>query len=195
MRAFETLVERHIPQIRRFARAFAPAEEDADDLAQEALIKVYRAIAHYRHQSEFSTWLFAITRNCFLDFLKSGKGRLRARQADWSSAADRPEDASGADELLDREQERRRLWTAIAALPREFRSALVLLDIEGLSHAEVAAIEQVPLGTVKSRQSRGREHLRRMLAARDGRPARIAERSGSDDPAPVVSAPRWREMS
>jgi RNA polymerase sigma-70 factor, ECF subfamily len=182
VRAFEALVERHIPQIRRFARAFVHSDEDADDLAQEALIKVYKAIGNYRQQSELSTWIFAITRNCFLDSLKSRKEATHERAPEWS-------DDASADELLSREQERRRLWTAIARLPAEFRATLVLLDIEGLSHSEVAAIERVPVGTVKSRQSRGRAHLRRLLA-RDG-PA--SERSEGN--VVVLRAANWREMS
>jgi RNA polymerase sigma-70 factor, ECF subfamily len=194
VRAFETLVERQIPRIRRFARAFAPTDQDADDLAQEALIKVYRAFGHYRHQSELSTWLFAIIRNCFLDSLKSNVAHLRARQANWLATADRSQQANSADQLLERKQEQRRLWAALAALPAEFRTTLVLLDIEGLSHAEVAAIEGVPLGTVKSRQSRGRDHLRRLLTG-DGRPTEGAAQPDSQDTVPVVSAPFWREKS
>jgi RNA polymerase sigma-70 factor, ECF subfamily len=189
VRAFEALVERHIPQIRRFARAFVHDDEDADDLAQEALIKVHRAIGSYRQQSEFSTWVFAITRNCFLDSLKSrnGPGResVPSPYPEWS-------DDASADELLSREQERRRLWSAIARLPAEFRATLVLLDIEGLSHAEVAAIEGVPVGTVKSRQSRGRGHLRRLLARDE--PARSSDRS-DEGTVVVLRAANWREMS
>lgn len=196
VRSFEALVERHIPQIRRFARAFTPSDEDADDLAQEALIKVYKAISRYRGDAEFSTWVFAITRNCFLDSLKSRNGRTRGRESDLSLSPESSDDRDAADELLGREQERRRLWTAIAGLPPEFRATLVLLDIEGLSHAEVAAIERVPLGTVKSRQSRGRAHLRRLLAARDGRPARADDRSdGNHGTVAVFSAANWRDMS
>jgi RNA polymerase sigma-70 factor, ECF subfamily len=163
VRAFEQLVEHHIPQIRRFARAFAESDPDADDLAQEALIKVYRALGSYRRESAFSTWLFAITRNAFLDATKA-LGRRQSALRDVQSAApddrDRP---PPADELLEREQDRRRLWAAIQRVPEEYRTAIVLMDIEGLSCAEVARIEGVPVGTVKSRASRGREHLRRLL--------------------------------
>jgi RNA polymerase sigma-70 factor (ECF subfamily) len=192
VRSFEALVERHIPQIRRFARAFAASDEDADDLAQEALIKVYKAIGDYRHESEFSTWVFAITRNSFLDFLKSRAGRPQAGQGALGDAIDRAGTA-GADELLQREQERRRLWRAIAALPVEFRTTLVLLDIEGLSQGEVAAIERVPLGTVKSRHSRGRGHLRRLLAPEER--ASPGHAGGNHGGVAVVSPAYGRKMS
>src|SRR5438309_2708954 len=70
VRAFEALLAAHTPQVRRFARAFAKTEPDADDLAQDALIKVYKSIRLFRYQSAFSTWLYAIVRNVFLDSMK-----------------------------------------------------------------------------------------------------------------------------
>src|SRR6185436_2986512 len=77
-RAFERLVAAHIPQVRRFARAFAHTDPEADDLAQEALVKVYRSIGGFRFQSSFTTWLFAVVRNTFLDVRKS---RAQAERA------------------------------------------------------------------------------------------------------------------
>ena len=74
-----------------------------------------------------------------------------------------------ADERLDREEERERLWRALREVPAEFRTALVLFDIEGKTYDEVSAIENVPVGTVKSRLSRGRSHLRRLLGEAEER--------------------------
>jgi RNA polymerase sigma-70 factor (ECF subfamily) len=166
--AFERLIAEHIPLVRRFARAFTRSHEAAADLAQDALLKVYRSIGGYRFQSSFSTWLYAIVRNVYLDDARSRAGRERA--------AERPLDASGvdgdptadpdaprADRRLEREELRRQVWDALGNIPSDFRSTLVLYDIEGLTYEEIAAIEHSPLGTVKSRLSRGREHLRRAL--------------------------------
>jgi RNA polymerase sigma-70 factor (ECF subfamily) len=166
--AFERLIAEHTPLVRRFARAFTRSHEAADDLAQDALLKVYRSIGGYRFQSSFSTWLYAIVRNVYLDDARSRAGRERA--------AERPLDASGvdgdpttdpdaprADRRLEREELRRQVWDALGNIPADFRSTLVLYDIEGLTYEEIAAIERSPLGTVKSRLSRGREHLRRAL--------------------------------
>jgi RNA polymerase sigma-70 factor, ECF subfamily len=166
--AFERLIGEHIPLVRRFARAFTHSHEAAADLAQDALLKVYRSIGGYRFQSSFSTWLYAIVRNVYLDDARSRAGRERA--------AERPLDASGvdgdpttdpdaprADRRLEREELRRQVWDALGNIPSEFRSTLVLYDIEGLTYEEIAGIERAPLGTVKSRLSRGREHLRRAL--------------------------------
>ena len=73
------------------------------------------------------------------------------------------QDESAPDRSLEQAEERDRLWSALRQVPAEFRSALVLFDIEGCSYDEVAAIEGVAVGTVKSRLSRGRAHLRRLL--------------------------------
>jgi RNA polymerase sigma-70 factor (ECF subfamily) len=66
VRAFEALVAAHLPQVRRFARAFASEGADADDLAQEALLRVYRNLRSFRYQAAFSSWLYALVRNTFL---------------------------------------------------------------------------------------------------------------------------------
>ena len=166
--AFERLIAEHLPIVRRFARAFARSHDAAADLAQDALLKVYRSICGYRFQSSFSTWLYAIVRNVYLDDARSRAGRDRAAErpleaggVDGDPTAD--PDAPRADRRLEREELRRLVWDALGNIPSEFRSTLVLYDIEGLTYEEIAAIEHAPLGTVKSRLSRGREHLRRAL--------------------------------
>jgi len=191
VRAFETLVSAHLPLVRRFARAFARNDDEASDLAQEALVKVYRSIRSYGFQSAFSTWLYAIVRNVFLDGARSRLGKERAaeqplerRHVEGRPALDGDGDADAmrADHRLEREEERRRVWEALAAVPTEFRATLVLYDIEGLSYDEVAAIEHVPLGTVKSRLSRGRDHLRRALATTDHPRDPAVERPPAPEP-------------
>jgi RNA polymerase sigma-70 factor (ECF subfamily) len=171
--AFEILIGEHTPLVRRFARAFTRTAAAADDLAQEALLKVYRSIGSYRFQSAFSTWLYAIVRNMYLDDARSRAGRDRAAErplapttVDSDPGAD--PDAPRADRRLEREEERRRVWAAVAAVPAEFRSTLLLYDIEGLTYEEIAAVEGTPLGTVKSRLSRARAHLRRLLGGDAG---------------------------
>jgi RNA polymerase sigma-70 factor (ECF subfamily) len=166
-RAFETLIATHIPQVRRFARAFAGSDSEADDLAQEALVKVYRALRGFRFQAAFPTWLFAVVRNAFLDVQKSRARHERASEEPLAPHhLDGPQNSETAETALLAHERRAHLWAAIEDVPAEFRVALVLFDIEGLSYEEIAAIEKVALGTVKSRLSRGREHLRRLLQSR-----------------------------
>lgn len=164
VRAFERLIETHIPRLRRFARAFARSDADADDLAQEALIKIYRSLHSYRFEASFSTWFYRVTKNCFMDAQRSQGQRARVVEAVAELAAAQPaEQADTPDRQLLHAEERARLWTAIGRLSPAFRNALVLCDVEGFSLAEVAAIERVPEGTVKSRLSRGRAQLASLL--------------------------------
>src|SRR6185295_11484832 len=109
-RAFERLIATHIPQVRRFARAFAHTDPEADDLAQEALVKVYRSIGGFRFQSSFTTWLFAVVRNTFLDIRKSRAQQERAAEEPLG-----PRHLGGAVEAtaetaLLAEERRARLW-------------------------------------------------------------------------------------
>jgi RNA polymerase sigma-70 factor (ECF subfamily) len=162
--AFESLVAVHFAQVRRYARAFEPQEADADDLAQEALLKVHRCLRQFRYQSSFSTWLFAVVRTTFLDTLKSRARRDRGQERPIGpDEVEVAGDGLPADEGMARDQEKARLWQALRQVSPEFRSAVVLFDLEGHAYDEVAAIEGVPVGTVRSRLSRGREQLRRAL--------------------------------
>jgi RNA polymerase sigma-70 factor (ECF subfamily) len=165
-RAFEQLIASHLGLVRRYARAFASLEAEADDLAQDALLKVYRSLRLFQCQSAFSTWLYTVVRSVYLDAVKNRSARERARErvlGSWDTAQEPT--APAADELLGREEDRHRVWQALRQVPLEFRTALVLFDIEGRSYEDIAAIEGVPIGTIKSRLSRGRSHLKRLLGA------------------------------
>lgn len=177
VRAFEQLIASHLGVIRRYARAFADQAHDADDLAQEALIKAYKSLRLFRYQSSFSTWLYTIVRSVFLDTMKSRAGRERARTVERDPTESETELVPAADELMAQAQDRQRVWRALSQVPVEFRTALVLFDVEGCSYDEVAAIESVAVGTVKSRLSRGRAHLARLLREHGDAP-RPAEGDG-----------------
>jgi RNA polymerase sigma-70 factor, ECF subfamily len=162
--AFELLLAEHIAQVRRYARAFANDEADADDLAQEALVKVYRSLQSFRFQSAFSTWLYTLVRNTFLDVVKSRGHKERSLQTSLDHERDQTEDGeTAADEALILSEQHATIWAAIRRVPTEFQTALVLFEVEGMSHEEIAQIENVAIGTVKSRLSRARQHLRSIL--------------------------------
>ena len=168
VRAFEELIAGQLPRVRRYARAFLPSEPDADDLAQEALVRVYRGLRSFRYQSAFSTWLFTVVRSTFLDGLKGRAGTRRALEEPLRPEHGELEGGERPDEALSAAQDRGRVWEALREVPVEFRTALVLFDIEGCSYDEVAAVEGVAVGTVKSRLHRGRAHLRRLLGSAAG---------------------------
>lgn len=189
VRAFELLMASHLSQVRRFARAFAHSEADADDLAQEALVKVYKSLRSFRFQASFKTWLYSVVRHVFIDNTRGRVGMARSREeALPEEHAQLPSPGDTPDESLARSEERQRMWRALRELPTDFRTPVVLFDVEGHTYEEVAAIEGVPIGTVKSRLSRGRALLRALLEDE-----RTADSPGSKDTAgtyrPRTSSP------
>jgi RNA polymerase sigma-70 factor (ECF subfamily) len=169
--AFEELVRPHLPAIRRFALSFCRNPTDADDLAQDALVKAFRSFGTFDGRAALSTWLYTVARSTFLDSRRSRLFRARGREDefdDTASDSERPPEG-----LLEERQQAERLWDAIRALPPKFRVPLLLSDVEGMSYAEIAEIEHVPIGTVRSRISRARDHLADALS----RPSIVPERS------------------
>lgn len=163
VRAFEQLIAEHVPRVRRFARSMCADAAEADDLAQDALLKAYQSLGSYGFQSAFSTWLFRIVRNAFIDNRRSAHAKRRAHTDVLEGDGIADETSDTPDTGLLRDELRAQLWDALRALPIEYRSTVLLFDVEGLSQEEVAAIEGVAVGTVKSRLSRGRAQLREAL--------------------------------
>lgn len=162
--------------MRRFAFSFAGNWPDADDLAQEVLVKAYRSIGGFEGRANVSTWLFTLCRSVFIDSRRGrlGKARLRETEIDPGREADPGDDQ---ERLVVQKGEVERLWRAIRALDPEFRIPVVLCDIEGMAYEQVATIEGIPIGTVRSRLSRARVKLAVALAE-EGAP-RVAGGSGT----------------
>lgn len=166
--AFERLIAAYQTKVYGFARAFTTDPEQASDLAQEALIKIYRSIGGFRFQSSLLTWMFRIVKNVFLDHYKSRGQRERKLEQPIDATDERemsgtaPAERSPEAQLLRREQQQA-LWVALGQVPEVFRTVLVLADMQGLSYEEIAAIVDAPIGTVKSRLNRGRDALREII--------------------------------
>lgn len=167
--AFERLVSAYQGKIVGFARAFTNDPHEAGDLAQEALIKIYRSIGSFRFQSSLLTWMFRIVKNVFLDYYKSRRQRERRRELPFDATAEhelREGGELGPEARLLAAEERQALWSALEVVPEVYRTVVVLVDMQGLSYEEVAAIVVAPVGTVKSRLNRGRDALREALEKR-----------------------------
>ena len=150
--AFGSLVAAHRDRLWAVALRTLADREEAADALQDALLSAYRAASSYRGEARVTTWLHRIVVNACLD-------RVRRRQARPTVAL--PDDlvlADPADPLGARE-ERVELERALAALPPDQRAAVVLVDVQGLPLEEAAHVLRIPLGTVKSRCSRGRARL------------------------------------
>jgi RNA polymerase sigma-70 factor (ECF subfamily) len=160
--AFDLLVTRYQGRVYGIAANFAANRDDAGDLAQEVFLKAYRSLCSFRGQSAFSTWLYRIAVNACVDYVR------RQGRRGWLQVAPDPAAAPGEPELdpqqeLERKELRSTLGRAIGGLSLKLRVALVLHDIEGLTHEEMAQVVGCSVGTTKSRLFRAREEVRRRL--------------------------------
>jgi len=154
--AVEELLRSHHAMIRAVCHRMVIDRHDAEDATQNALIAVVRALPSFDGRSKFSTWVYRIATNAALDEIR--RIRRRPLPVDEASLAPSPvADGSGA---VDAQMVVR---AALARLPEEFRVAMVLRHVADLDYAEIAEILGVPVGTVRSRLSRGREQLQELL--------------------------------
>jgi len=183
---WDDVVRTHSARVFRLAYRLTGNRHDAEDLTQDVFVRVFRSLSTYT-PGTFEGWLHRITTNLFLDRVRRAKRvrfdglpddapeRLAGREPTPAQAYD--------DQHLDHDIE-----TALAQLPPEFRAAVVLCDIEGLSYEEIAATLDVKLGTVRSRIHRGRAQLRAALEHRAPRRAEMPPTtSASPDPAAATA--------
>jgi RNA polymerase sigma factor (sigma-70 family) len=161
--SWDEVVREHADRVYRLAYRLTGNTHDAEDLTQETFIRVFRSLASYK-PGTFEGWLHRITTNLFLDMARR---RSRVRMEGLPEDTDRivgdgpsPEQVY-SDTHLDPD-----LQAALDELPPEFRAAVVLSDVEGLSYEEIGATLGVKLGTVRSRIHRGRQALRTALERR-----------------------------
>ena len=172
---WEQLVQDHSARVFRLAYRLTGNRHDAEDLTQDVFVRVFRSL-HRFQPGTFEGWLHRITTNLFLDMVRRRQrirfdGLAEGSAERLPSAWPTPSEAL-ADADLDHD-----VAAALAALPPDFRVAVVLCDIEGLTYEEIAATLGIKLGTVRSRIHRGRVQLRQALAHLA--PRRPAEAGGA----------------
>ena len=172
--ALEVLLDRHADRVHAVCRRMLGNREDALDATQEALIAVARGISRFDGRSAFTTWLYRVAANAALDEGRRVARRPRPFETPPDPVGDpSPEDAVGARIDID---------AALAALPEEFRVVVVLRDLCDLDYAEIAAVLEVPPGTVRSRIARGRLALAEALGNRDRPPDRPNPQTTATEP-------------
>ena len=165
MPSWDQLVRQHADRVYRLAYRLSGNQHDAEDLTQDTFIRVFRSVQNYQ-PGTFEGWLHRITTNLFLDMVRR---RARIRMEGLPEDYDRvPADEPTPEQIYHDARLGADLQAALDSLPPEFRAAVVLCDIEGLSYEESGATLGIKLGTVRSRIHRGRQALRDYLAA-DGR--------------------------
>lgn len=173
MGAFAELVRRHERPIVHFCQRMLGSREDAEDVAQETFVRVYRYLPRLTPSAKFSTLLFGIARNLALNFIRDAgrRGRGVTQSLTDSESGDRdivdtrlrPDRASRLREIEERIEE------GMALLSPEHREVLVLRELQGLDYAAIADVVNCRKGTVKSRIARAREQLRQHLLRLGGK--------------------------
>ena len=172
MNAFSRLVQRYERPVVHFCQRMVGSREDAEDIAQESFVRVYRYLDRLQPSAKFSTLLFGIARNLALNFIRD-TGR-RGRGVTQSLTTDELIEQPIEDQTLRPDREARlneiedRIAQGMALLTAEHREVLVLRELQGLDYTSIAKIVKCRKGTVKSRIARAREQLRIHLERLDG---------------------------
>lgn len=169
--AFEKLVSLYAKKIYNYCYRMTDNREDAEDLTQEVFIKVYQNLKSFKGDSKFSTWIYRIAYNTCVDRYRKNR-KVDTVSLNYSKDEDSVEielvsnDPLPEEEVIKKERYKK-LQACIAGLKPEYKSVIILRDIQNYTYAEIAEILQVPLGTVKSHISRARaalcDALREML--------------------------------
>lgn len=180
--AFEELVVRYREQVYRLCLRMSGNAEDAADLTQEAFVKVWKNLDSFQFDAAFSTWLYRLTSNCCLDFLRSRKRRptvsltMETEEED-EQTIELPDDRPTPEEAAILKEERENLRLAMQTIDPEQRQILTLRVVNDLSYTDIAQVLGIREGTVKSRLSRARESLRKKLTEiGNKRPSRPSNR-------------------
>lgn len=168
--AFNTLIDRHSQRAYQFAFRLARNQDDAADVVSDAFIRMYNAIPNFKGQSTFSTWMYRILTNCFLDRKKKEKNKQtvsldaspKGEESGASWQLESPD--AGPDQDFERLAREEEIQRALLRLPEYQRVMMVMFHTEMLSYEEIAEALNTPIGTVKSRLNRARLQLRDILS-------------------------------
>ncbi len=167
--AFDALVLKYQHKVVKLVMRYVRNPAEAEDIAQEAFIKAYRALPQFRGDSAFYTWLYRIAINTAKNAIVSRDRSPVEYDLDLQNPEEsydmhgRLKDAETPEGLVLTEEIRNTVNEAIAALPEDLRTAIVLRELDGLSYEEIAATMECPVGTVRSRIFRAREAIDRRL--------------------------------
>jgi RNA polymerase sigma-70 factor (ECF subfamily) len=162
--AFDLLISKYQHRIISLVGRYVHDHAEAQDVAQEAFIKAYRALKSFRGDSAFYTWLYRIAINTAKNWLVAQKRRppssdIDAVDAEQYDMDSRLKDKATPENELLREEIKKTVYDTIAELPEDLRTAIVLREMEGMSYEEIALTMECPIGTVRSRIFRARETI------------------------------------
>ncbi len=163
-KAFDLLINKYQHRIVSLVARYVSDQTEAQDVAQEAFIKAYRAIDRFRGDSAFYTWLYRIAINTAKNWLVARKRRPPASDIDAADAEQydmesRLKEQGTPENEMMREEIKRTVFNTIAELPDDLRTAIMLREMEGMSYEDIALTMDCPIGTVRSRIFRAREAI------------------------------------
>lgn len=168
--AFEELISKYQKRVFNIVLRIVGNADEAEDVSQEVFLKVFKSIAGFKGNSSFYTWLYRITINECMDFIKKRK-KTAAYSLDAPLETDEDElkkevedKSESTEDKVERKEVREYIVKALMTLTAEYRSVIVLRDIQGFSYEEIAHILKCPEGTVKSRINRARSELKNRLS-------------------------------
>jgi len=164
MRAFDLLIKKYQHRIISLVARYVSDQSEAQDVAQEAFIKAFRAIDRFRGDSAFYTWLYRIAINTAKNWLVARKRRPPATDIDAADAEQydmesRLKEQGTPENEMMREEIKRTVFDTISELPDDLRTAIMLREMEGMSYEDIALTMDCPIGTVRSRIFRAREAI------------------------------------
>lgn len=154
--AFEELVRPHQDRLLKLALALSRNHEDAEDMLQDALVKAFKSLPCFRGECAFLTWLTRILLNVARNTFRR-ESRLRMRVKIFAQAG--PATSGDPSERVTTEERRQFIRRALSVLPSCYRDMLVMFHYQGMSYTEIAAVLEMPVGTVRSRLAKGRKLL------------------------------------
>jgi RNA polymerase sigma-70 factor (ECF subfamily) len=172
IQSFEELISIYEKKAYNIAFRIMGNEEDAKDMTQEAFVRIFKAIANFKEQSSFSTWMYRIVTNVCLDEIRKRKNEKvisidsGLETEDGEIKLELKSNTETPEEIYQRKQNKQVIVDAIKELNDEYRSVIVLRDVQGFSYDEIAEILSCSIGTVKSRINRGRNLLKDKLKSR-----------------------------
>ncbi|HXC08804.1 MAG TPA: sigma-70 family RNA polymerase sigma factor [Steroidobacteraceae bacterium] len=167
--AFDRLVLRYRPRVVELAMRYTRNRADAEDATQETFIRAYGGLQHFRCESTFYTWLYRIASNCARSLLKARTRDLPNSTIDYpagdTAARHQPrlQEVETPEELTLTDDIRGAVNASLEGLSEEFRAAITLREIDGLSYKDIASTMSIPVGTVRSRVFRARDIIDRQL--------------------------------
>lgn len=164
--AFEELISLYEKKVFNYCYRMTNSREDAEDLTQEVFLKVYRSLPSFKGNSQFSTWLYRIAHNICIDKFRKQKAvvvPLVQGEEDEEREIQLKADGPSPEDILLSKEQQSVIQKGIESLKPDYRSVIVLRDIQHYSYEEIADILTLPLGTVKSHISRARAALREAL--------------------------------